>query len=104
MRKPSELAGPRDRRRDAGLTPRTRAFLRRHGLTQVICNIAADPALMTVMHLSLYRRGDAAPLSEADMDSLRVLMPHLAAAATMSRVYRARVPQAPGAVQPCLAV
>jgi DNA-binding CsgD family transcriptional regulator len=89
---------------DAGLTPRTRAFLHRHGLTQVMCNIAADPALMTVMHLSLYRRGDAAAFSEADADLLRGAMPHLAAAATMSRVYRARLPQAPGVAQPCLAV
>jgi DNA-binding CsgD family transcriptional regulator len=90
---------------EAGLPPRTRAFLRRHGLVEVLCNIAADPALKTVMHLSLYRRGQAAPFSEADADLLRCLMPHLAAAATMNRVYRARLPQAPGAVQPpCLAV
>jgi len=89
---------------DADLPSRSRDFLRRHGLTQVMCNIAADPALMTVMHLSLYRRGDAAPFSEVDLDLLRGLMPHLAAAATMSRVYRARLSHAPGAAQSCLAV
>jgi DNA-binding CsgD family transcriptional regulator len=91
-------------RNDAGLTPRTRAFLRRHGLTQVLCNIAADPALKTVMHLSLYRRGAAAPFSSADLDLLRGLMPHLAAAATLNRAYRARLPPAAAAQPVCLAV
>lgn len=92
---------------DAGLSPQTRAFMRQHGLTQVLCNIAADPALKTVMHLSIYRRGKVAPFSDADTSLLRGLMPHLAAAATMHHVYRARLPppQSAGTSQPaCLAV
>lgn len=85
---------------DPRLSRNMRGFLRRHGVTEVMCNMVADPALKAVMHLSLYRRGNSAPFSEEDADLFRGAMPHLAAAATMSRVYRARLQEVPGATRP----
>ncbi len=64
-----------------------RAFCGKYAIAQLMCTVAIDPVLKLWTHLSLYRNGLVPRYSERDVELMRLLMPHLAAALNLNRVH-----------------
>ncbi len=64
-----------------------RAFCGKYAIAQLLCTVAVDPVLRLWTHLSLYRNGLVPRFSERDVELMRLLMPHLAAALNLNRVH-----------------
>jgi len=64
-----------------------RAFCGKYDLAQLMCSVAVDPVLKLWTHLSLYRNGLVPRYSERDIEMMRHLMPHFAAALNLNRVH-----------------
>ncbi|HEY0879681.1 MAG TPA: LuxR C-terminal-related transcriptional regulator [Zeimonas sp.] len=64
-----------------------RAFCGKYAIAQLMCTVAVDPVLRLWTHLSLYRNGLVPRFGERDVELMRLLMPHLAAALNLNRVH-----------------
>ncbi|MCD6679523.1 MAG: helix-turn-helix transcriptional regulator [Burkholderiaceae bacterium] len=64
-----------------------RSFCGKYDLAQLMCSVAVDPVLKLWTHLSLYRNGLVPRYSERDIEMMRHLMPHFAAALNLNRVH-----------------
>lgn len=64
-----------------------RAFCGKYAIVQLMCTVSIDPVLKLWTHLSLYRNGLVPRFSERDIELMRLLMPHLAAALNLNRVH-----------------
>jgi len=64
-----------------------RAFCGKYAIAQLMCAVAVDPVLKLWTHLSLYRNGLVPRFSDRDVELMRLLMPHLAAALNLNRVH-----------------